>query len=167
MKEIDSKIQSPATPRAPAKHPGQQNHPQADQPSFEDMLHRKIQGNASPPDAHRTTVTGTSTLPEIEAPLVFTSEDALPDPGIIALKADQALEKLDTYTRWLNNPEKNLKQLSRLLDDVEQASSGIRSELADILDRNAAPPAGLTRILDEMETLVSKEKIKILRGDYL
>lgn len=104
-----------------------------------------------------------SVLSEIQSPLNMAFTDTSFDTKAYAGKLATSLDLLETYAALLNDPNKTLKQASELLDQVLNQVQGLEKELKT----SNAPDADLNKILNQILTTASMEKIKMDRGDYL
>lgn len=81
-------------------------------------------------------------------------------PGV-GEKTDKLLNMLDKYTEALANPEKTLKEIEPLLQNIKKSAA----ELS--LEADGADNPGLKSIADRSALTANVEYIKFMRGDYV
>ncbi len=84
------------------------------------------------------------------------------DTSLYTNKIDDSLNQLDTYSSWLSNPDKTLKEVWALLQNLLEDTKNLDTELNS--NKNADPD--LKKIVSQILATVNVEQIKILRGDY-
>ncbi len=114
-------------------------------------------------DVDQSIIQTSSSLPEIDAVYKTGLMEGDFDTSLITGKIAASLDQLDTYSAWLNNPDRSLKQIWSLLQEVIENTQNIEDELK----ANSDTDKDLTDIVTQILTTANVEQIKIQRGDYL
>jgi|GEM_PF-1849441 len=127
---------------------------------FSDILAERLGESLSQTDEG---IDASGGLPEIEATNYTANLSQISNTSFADLAQDitKALDQLDTYAQWLADPEKTLRQADTLLGQI---NDGVQDLLARA---ESESDNGLQDILTHLSTLVTVEKIKMDRGDYV
>ena len=126
---------------------------------FSDILAQRL-GDSLAQELEETSSLGG--LPELEASYAArrcqASQAAVAD---LARDITAALDQLDTYTQWLADPDKTLRQADTLLEQINDGIKDLTVRAESESDNR------IQEILNHLSTLVAVEKIKMDRGDYV
>ena len=105
----------------------------------------------------------TAMLPEIEGSFKAQQLNLKLDQAQFTQKLATSLDLLETYSVWLKDPDKSLKQVHGLLEQVSSQTKTLAPELKEYSGINT----DLNQFMNEFLTTIEVEKIKFNRGDYL
>ncbi len=108
------------------------------------------------------TLKETSTLSEIQGSFKAQQLDLPVDQTQLTQKLEDSLDLFETYTSWLGDPGKTLKQTHGLL---EQVLSRTKTLALDFKEQGSSN-TDLKQILTQLMTTAEVERIKFNRGDY-
>jgi len=104
-----------------------------------------------------------SSLGEITAPFNVQHLNLEPNQTQFTQNLESALNLMETYASWLQDPDKTLKQSHGLLEQILDQTNIMEQESKDSLNLNP----DLKNIFTQLTAMVNVEQVKINRGDYL
>ena len=102
----------------------------------------------------------TATLGEIQS-VGFHVIDDNSDP--LETGTEELLNKLDTYSKALNDPGRSLKDIEPLLMDIKQGAD----QLTQTIQSTSDDQNGLKSVAEQSTLLAQMEYQKFIRGDYV
>lgn len=138
----------------------QQNTRKMEGQDFQKALDAALENKKSTPGAAEEMKIPVQSLGEITPTALFPVEPASTD---IFERTNFLLDKLDSYTKELENPKKTLKDIEPLIAAIQDEAGKL------LLDANGAGESDdtLKEIVNQTAIKASTEYIKFNRGDYI
>ncbi len=136
--------------------PLQRNEESKSGDAFKNLLSSKLdetKNQALKPETHQS-------LTELDAPSPISSIDVTGEKMSSSIAS--ALDLFDRYNSLLSDPDKNLREIVPVLNQLNDASQRIK----DTMNSEGNPEKGLSGIIDQLLFLVRLEEVKIQQGDY-
>ena len=146
----------PVGPSAPTSPAADSGKPKEGAPSFDQMLNRATQGQASP--AEVASVQAPARLGEIRATM---PPIATGGPSPTADRTVALLSLLEDYSLKMESGDVPLKDIESLVGDLGSMATELASSLAD------EPDARIRELAEQSAALAGIEAVKFRRGDYL
>lgn len=148
----------PVGPTAPASPAIGSDKPKEGAPSFDQMLNRATQGQASPTEIASTQAA--APLGEIRAPMPPIAAGAL-SPSPTAERTVALLNLIEDYAQKMENADVPLKEIESLVGELGTLATELTASLGD------EPDPHIRELAEQSAALAGIEAVKFRRGDYI